>query len=293
MYLKSSEKRVPITPKGSLNITQNTENTEIELLLEGVYRSYGFDFREYARSSIRRRVKKQMSDEKLKSISELQAKILHDEAYMERFLTNVSINVTSMFRDPSFYLAFREKVVPVLKTYPSVRVWVAGCSTGEEVYSLAILLHQENLLKKSRIYGTDINQNVLNKAKSGIYDLENMKEYSKNHLAAGGKEPFSNYYNAKYGSVVMKGFLKRNLFFHNHNLATDASFNEFNVILCRNVMIYFDEILQNKTHKMFYESLCKFGFLVLGRKETIKFSDYECHYETIDASNRIYRRVEK
>ena len=268
-----------------------TEEIEIDLLVEGVFRRYGFDFRNYAPSSLRRRIGNCLRDEGVNSISGLQEKLLHDDECMERFLLELSINVTSMFRDPPFYRAFRTYVVPMLRTYPFIRIWHAGCSTGEEVYSLAILLEEEGLYKKSRIYATDVSEPVLARAKAGIFLLANMQEYTTDYLKSGGEGRFSEYYTARYDNAVFRASLQENMVFAQHNLATDNSFNEFNVILCRNVMIYFNKELQARVHKLFYESLCKFGILGLGAKESLKFSAYEEQYEVIDSRTKLYRKV--
>ena len=270
---------------------RDLERIEVDLLLEGVFRHYGFDFRSYAYSSLKRRLWKRITAEGLRSISELQDKVLHDPAMMEKLLLDLSINVSAMFRDPTFYKSFREKVIPVLRTYPFVRIWHAGCSTGEEVYSMAILLEEEGLYDRSRIYATDINEVVLQTAKNGIYTVEKMQEYTQNYLRGGGTRSFSDYYTAKYDAAIFSSSLTRNVVFSQHNLVTDRSFAEFNVILCRNVMIYFDRKLQDRVHSLFYESLVPFGFLGLGSKESLKFSKYEECYETIDARDKIYRRA--
>ncbi|HEY0997634.1 MAG TPA: protein-glutamate O-methyltransferase CheR [Gemmatimonadaceae bacterium] len=267
------------------------ERIEIELLLEGVFRHYGFDFREYAYSSIRRRLWKRIQAEGLSSVSELQALVLHVPEAMERLLLDLSVSVTSMFRDPGFYVAFREQVVPLLRTYPFIRIWHAGCSTGEEVYSTAILLEEEGLLDRTRIYATDINDAVLQKARAGIFPLDRMQEYTENYIRAGGKRAFSEYYTAMYDGALFSPALTRNVVFAQHNLVTDRSFAEFTVIFCRNVLIYFDRELQNRVHNLFYDSLVTFGVLVLGAKESLRFSKYEPCYERLDRTEKIYRKV--
>jgi chemotaxis protein methyltransferase CheR len=267
------------------------ERIEIELLLEGIYRHYGFDFRAYAYASIRRRLWKRIEAERLSSISELQALVLHDQDAMERLLLDLSISVTAMFRDPKFYQVFREKVVPMLRTYPFIRIWHAGCSTGEEVYSMAILLEEEGLLERSRIYATDINDVVLQQARAGIFPLARMQEYTDNYIRAGGKRSFSEYYTAKYDGALFIPTLSRNVVFSQHNLVTDRSFSEFNVIFCRNVLIYFDRNLQNRVHSLFYESLVMFGILALGSKESLRFSQYEPCYHKLDAREKLYRKI--
>lgn len=267
------------------------ERIEVELLLEGVFRHYGFDFRAYAFASIRRRLWKRIEAEGLSSISELQARILHDPPMMEKLLLDLSINVTAMFRDPLFYRAFREHVVPLLRTYPFIRLWHAGCATGEEVYSMAILLQEEGLYERSRIYATDINEVVLQRAKEGIFPIDRMQEYTENYIAAGGKRAFSDYYLAKYDGALFSPTLTTNVVFSLHNLVTDRSFAEFNVILCRNVLIYFDKSLQAKVHGLFYDSLAMFGILVLGSRESLRFSAYEERYEQINGPEKIFRKA--
>ena len=267
------------------------ERIEIELLLEGIFRNYGFDFRSYAYASIRRRLWKRIEAEGLTTVSALQARVLHEPKLMERLLLDLSINVTAMFRDPGFYRAFREHVVPILRTYPFIRLWHAGCATGEEVYSMAILLQEEGLYERSRIYATDINEVVLQKAKEGIFPLDRMQEYTENYIAAGGKRAFSDYYLAKYGGAIFNDDLTRNVVFSLHNLVTDRSFAEFNVILCRNVLIYFDKTLQARVHELFYDSLAMFGVLVLGSKESMRFSPHEERYDQINGPEKIYRKA--
>ena len=267
------------------------ERLELELLLEAIHRRYGFDFREYASSSLKRRVWRRIRAEGLDSVSGLQEAVLHEPVVMERLLLDLSINVTSMFRDPTFYSAFRAQVVPLLKTWPFLRIWNAGCSTGEETYSLAILLREEGLYDRSRIYATDINEAVLEQARAGVFPLEKMQEYTQNYLRAGGTSAFSEYYLAAYDGAQFQRSLVDNVVFAQHNLVSDRSFNEFHAIVCRNVMIYFDRSLQDRVHELFYESLAMFGVLVLGHKESIRFTRFADRYEELDASERIYRKV--
>jgi len=278
-------------PGPSLTYDADLERLEIELLLEGVFRHYGFDFRSYAYASIRRRLWKRVEGEKLSSISELLAKLLHDTDTMERLLLDLSVNVTAMFRDPTFYKEFREKVIPLLRTYPFIRIWHAGCSTGEEVFSMAIMLEEEGLYDRTRLYATDINDVVLQRARQGIFPLDRMQEYTENYLRAGGKRSFSEYYTAKYDGALFTPALTRNIVFSQHNLVTDRSFSEFHVIFCRNVLIYFDKALQNRVHSLFYDSLVMFGVLALGSKESLKFSQYEPCYEKVSATEKLYRKV--
>ncbi|HUQ45606.1 MAG TPA: protein-glutamate O-methyltransferase CheR [Gemmatimonadaceae bacterium] len=287
---------VPVSSEGSLAgapLTYNPdlERLEIELLLEGVFRHYGFDFRAYAYASIRRRLWKRVEGERLATISALQERILHDTEAMERLLLDLSVNVTAMFRDPSFYREFRERVIPLLRTYPFIRIWHAGCSTGEEVFSMAILLEEEGLYDRARLYATDINDVVLQRAKQGIFPLDRMQEYTENYMKAGGRRSFSEYYTAKYDGALFSPSLTRNIVFSQHNLVTDRSFSEFHVIFCRNVLIYFDKSLQNRVHSLFYDSLVMFGIMALGSKESLKFSQYEPCYEKLSAAEKLYRKV--
>ena len=273
-----------------MNNGHELETIEIQLLLEGMFRYYGFDFRNYAFASIKRRIWNTIRSERLNSVSGLQEKVLHNPAYLDRLLLDLSVNVTAMFRDPSFYIAFRNKVVPLLRTYPFIRIWHAGCSTGEEVYSMAILLKEEGLYNRCRIYATDMNEVVLKKAKAGIFPLKQMQEYTQLYQQAGGKRSFSEYYTAAYDNAIFRSSLKENIIFSHHNLATDSSFNEFNAILCRNVLIYFNPALQERVHKLFHESLAMFGVLGLGHQESLKFTPYEKHYEEIEGREKLYRR---
>jgi chemotaxis protein methyltransferase CheR len=276
-----------MSPEGRLE----TETLELQLLLEGIYRQYGFDFREYAPASLKRRVWRRVHSEHAGTITGLLERVLHDPDVMERLLLDLSINVTSMFRDPTFYRAFREQVVPVLRTYPFTRIWVAGCSTGEEVYSLGILLHEEDVYDRTRIYATDINEAVLGRARDGVFPLEKMQEYTENYIRAGGKRSFSEYYLAKYEGALFDRRLTDNVVWAPHNLVQDRSFNTFNAILCRNVMIYFDRALQARVHELFYDSLERFGILALGHKESIRFTGFEGAYEELDPYEKLYRKV--
>jgi len=276
---------------GGALLGRSLEEVEIELLLEGVFRHYGYDFRDYASSSIRRRLRHLLAGEGLASISDLTEKVLHDPAWLDRLLAAFSINVSAMFRDPTFYRVFREQLVPILRTYPFVRIWHAGCSTGEEVYSTAILLHEAGLYDRCRIYATDINETVLRKARDGIFPLTAMKAYTANYIQSGGTGAFSEYYTAHYDNAIFRPWLKRNLVFAQHNLAMDTSFNELHVIVCRNVMIYFNRALQSRVVDLFSASLVRLGFLCLGNKESLKGTAGEAAYEIVDADERIYRKV--
>ncbi len=273
------------------NFANDLADVEIDLLLEGVYRCYGFDFRQYSRASIKRRILELMLNEKLTNVSAFQEQILHDPFCLERFLLGLSVHATAMFRDPSFYLTFRKRVAPLLRTYPTVQIWIAGCSTGEEVYSLAILLQEERLYQKCRIYATDISHSVLGKAREGIFPLAAMREYTVNYHQAGGLHEFSDYYTAQYDNVIFGSGLKSNVVFSEHNLATDSSFNEFQVILCRNVMIYFNKDLQARVHNLLYDSLSMFGVFGLGNKESLKFTPRAEDYQGLNETDKLYRKV--
>jgi chemotaxis protein methyltransferase CheR len=266
------------------------ERIELDLLLEAIYRRYGFDFREYAPASLRRRVARRMRHEGVRTVSALQDLLLRNADVMERLLLDLSISVTAMFRDPTFYSALRNRVLPELRTYPFSRIWVAGCSTGEEIYSLAILLEEEGLYDRTRIYGTDLNEAVLETARRGVFPLHKMQEYTQNYLRTGGTRAFSDYYVSAYDGAAFDRSLVRNVVFAQHNLVSDRSFNEFQLIICRNVMIYFDRSLQNRVHELFYGSLVRLGILALGHKESIRFSPYADRYQELDADERIYKK---
>jgi len=278
-------------PSAPAHYDSALERTEVELLLEGIFRQYGYDFRSYAYASLRRRIWKRVQAEGLTTVSALQDRVLHDLTAMERLLNDLSVTVTSMFRDPGFYRTFRQSVIPLLRTYPFVRIWHAGCSTGEEVYSMAILLEEEGLYDRARIYATDINEAALRRARVGIFPLDRMQEYTDNYIRAGGSRSFSEYYTAGYDGALFAPALLRNVVFAQHNLATDRSFSEFNVILCRNVLIYFDRTLQARAHGLFYESLVNFGVLALGAKETLRFSRYEECFEQLVPGEKVYRKI--
>lgn len=268
------------------------EALEIELLLTAVQRRWGYDFREYAPASLARRVRRALELEGLSSMSELQARLLRDADTMQRFIATLSVHVTAMFRDPEFYRSFRQRVVPLLRTYPFVRIWHAGCATGEEVYSLAILLQEEGLSERVRIYATDLSEELLAKARDGVFPLRCMRDYTQNYLRSAGKAEFSQYYAADDQSAIMSRELRRSIVFSQHNLVSDGSFNEFHVILCRNVLIYFDDALRERVHQLFIDSLTRFGILALGIKENLRHSTVASHYEALDADVCLYRRVQ-
>ncbi len=272
-------------------VKEDLEALEHRLLLEGVFQCYGYDFRNYAQASLRRRIRGRMGPEGVATVSDLLAKVLHDPECMERLLLALTIHVPSMFRDPGFYRAFREKVVPVLRTYPFTRIWHAGCSSGEEVYSMAILLEEEGLLSRCRIYATDMSEAVLRVAKAGVFPLAGMQGNTANYIRAGGTRSFSEYYTAQHDLALFRPSLRETMVFAEHNLVTDGSFNEFHAILCRNVTIYFDRTLQERVHRLFYDSLCPLGVLALGRMESLRFTPAETRYEAVDAGEQIHRKV--
>ncbi len=269
---------------------RESEAIEISLLLEGIYQQYGYDFRDYAPASFKRRIMKCLHDEHLATVSALQDKVLHQPAFMQRLLNVISIDVSSMFRDPTCLRAIRTKVVPLLRPLSFIRIWSAGCATGEEVYSLAIILQEERLYEKARLYATDLNQPLLDRAKEGIFPLKAMKDYSEKYIQAGGQESFSDYYTAKYDHARFDPALRKNVVWAQHNLVTDASFNEFHLILCRNVLIYFNKPLQDRVHNLLYESLAPDGILGLGIKETIQFTKHESDYKPLDEKDKLYKK---
>lgn len=266
------------------------KNEDIELLLTDVAERYGYDFTQYSKASLKRRLNRLCLLDKFTSFAELRYRVISDPEYLQRFVEEITVNVTEMFRDPSFYKALREDVFPRLGTYPFIRIWIAGCSTGEEAYSIAILLKEANLYHKSLIYATDINPGVLERASNGMFPISQMQQYSENYIQSGGKEDFSKYYTANYDSVKFNSDLKDKMIFSTHNLVSDTSFNAFQLILCRNVLIYFDKDLQNNVFDLFDESLDTLGYLALGSKETIRFSNLEKKYNQIN-EERIWRKI--
>lgn len=271
-------------------IVQSPHETEIATLLDAIFQQYGYDFRQYAEAHIRRRIMNRMLLSGLKSMQEVQNRVLQDELFASQLLLDLSITVTEMFRDPDFYKALREKVIPLLKTYSFIKIWHAGCSTGEEVYSMAILLKEEELYDRVTIYATDFNQQALNRAKEGIYASDAIKEYTANYQRSGAKESFADYYTASYNRVIMKQALKKNIVWAHHNLVTDSVFAEVHMILCRNVLIYFNRELQNKVHRLFFDSLIKGGVLCLGTKESLQFSSFSGSYAEIEKKQRIFKK---
>lgn len=267
------------------------EQAEVEALVTAIMQRYGYDFSHYARASFLRRVRHALEEEQCGSVSALQARLLRDPLAMRRFLAHLSVHVTAMFRDPEFYLALRREVIPWLRTYPFVRIWHAGCATGEEVYSMCILLEEEGLYDRCRIYATDLSEVVLHKARLATYALSAVQRYTANYHRAGGTFDFSRYYTADQENAIIHERLRRNVVFSLHNLASDGSFNEFQLVCCRNVMIYFDSVLQNRVIELFDQSLARAGHLALGRRETLRFSPLSDRFAELDGGVRIYRKA--
>jgi len=266
------------------------EDEEIDLLLNDVFEIYGYDFANYSRASLKRRIIRLFALDKFPSFAELRYRVRTEEDYLKRFIEEITVNVTEMFRDPSFYKVLRTEILPGLGTKPFIRIWHAGCSTGEEVFSMAILLQEAGLLKKSLLYATDLNPSVLEKARKGIFPLNQMKQYSESYIASGGTKDFSTYYTANYGQAKLNEDLSEKIIISTHNLVSDSSFNEFDLILCRNVLIYFDKDLQERALKLFDESLGALGYLALGSKETLKFSSIQARYKQLD-KEKIWKKT--
>jgi chemotaxis protein methyltransferase CheR len=282
--------KIPECHKVPVMNSDDIEKIELELFLDTLYRRYGYDFRHYARASVRRRARHILNRSGYKHISELIPLIVHDEQFATKAIYDFSITVTEMFRDPDFYRAVRHTVVPYLKTFPFIKIWVAGCATGEEVYSLAILLQEEGLYNRTKIFATDFNDIALKKASDGIYQLKDVQQYTANYQKSGGIRSFSDYYHAEYNSAIMNQSLKTNLVFSNHDLVTEGPFSEVHVVFCRNVLIYFDRSLQNWVFSTFAASLGRGGFLCLGAKETLEFSAIFDQFKAINAQERIYQK---
>lgn len=263
---------------------------DLNLLLEAINHKYNYDFRHYSPASMKRRVLQAMNRMGYDTLSSLQEKVLLDSNCFHDLLQFLTIPVSEMFRDPSYYLALREKVIPHLKTYPSLKIWIAGCSTGEEVYSFAILLQEEELLDRTILYATDINSKSLDKAEKGIFSLKEIEKFTKNYEKSGGKRLLSDYYTANSNSVKFDSSLKKNITFANHSLVSDSVFAETHLISCRNVLIYFDRELQERVFGLFNDSLCRKGFLGLGHKETIQFSNHAKHFNPFVKEDRIYQK---
>ena len=274
-----------------IRTVETIDSAELQAMLTAIRDTYGYDFTQYAEASLKRRSLYFMNSRTIRTVHELTQALLNDDAAFEEYVRNLSVTVTEMFRDPPFYSALRTKVIKRLATYPSIKIWVAGCATGEEVYSLAILLKEEGLLNRSLIYATDINQHSLRLARDGIFALDVMKTYTSNYLKSGGERDFSGYYVAHHDAALFDRELKNNIVFASHNLAVDQSFNEFQLILCRNVLIYFNQNLQNKVMNLFYDSLCTFGILGLGNKESLLFTDKEGNFDVVDRKQKIFIKI--
>lgn len=270
---------------------REVEEERLEPILEAILERYGYDFRDYARPSLDRRIQAFMKSEGIPSLGDFRERILSGQECMQRFLLTMSVNATSMFRDPELYTTFRKNIVPVLRTYPFIRIWHAGCSTGQEVYSMAILLAEEGLYDRCRIYATDLDETALRKARDGIFSLNAMRKYTNNYLLTGGKGSFSDYYTAKYNSAIINAALRKNIVFGHHNLVSDGSFNEFQVIFCRNVLVFFNARLQQRVLELFHQSLGMFGYLGLGTKESVSLGGYAGCYQELDAKHRLYRKI--
>jgi chemotaxis protein methyltransferase CheR len=275
-----------------ISAVENIKNKQIEikLLLEAVSLKYGYDFKNYSFAHLKRRLENRLNLSDMDNFSQMQHRLIYDESFFNLLLLDLSINVTEMFRDPWVYKKIRGTVIPVLKTYPYIKVWHAGCSTGQEVYSMAILLEEEDMKKRAQLYATDFNELILSKAKEGIYPMDAMREYINNYQKSGGKKDFSDYYAADYSHAVIKCGLRDKILFSSHNLVTDGAFGEMNLIFCRNVLIYFNKELQDRVLKLFHDSLCPGGFLCLGTKESVKFSGLSDAFEIVCDQEKIYRK---
>lgn len=267
-----------------------TDERELDLLINEVYEYYGYDFSGYSQASFGRRVSRLMEVDGFKSFADFLSKVRSEPEYFKRMVEEITVNVTEMFRDPAFYRVLRTTILPELATKPFIRIWHAGCSTGEEVYSMAIMLEEANLMHKALLYATDINPQVLETAKKGIFPLRMMKEYSENYVHSGGKNDFSGYYTANYGFAKFNERFTEKMVFAQHNLVSDRSFNEFDLILCRNVLIYFDKQLQDHALSLFDESLANLGYLALGTKESIKFSSIQKKYQQL-GRDKIWKKI--
>lgn len=268
------------------------ERIEVNLVLEAIYQRWGYDFRSYARASIERRIRQFLQGKEFSAASDMIPRVLEDREFATRLVRYFSIHVTEMFRDPFVYRAVREKVIPLLRTWPHFKIWHAGCATGEEVYSLAIVLEEEGIYNRATIYATDFNDQALERAREGIFEIDRIQQATRSYQEAGGKASFSEYYHARYDAAVMDGALKKRIVFASHNLASDGAFGEMHLVFCRNVLIYFGRDLQNRALGLFTESLVHGGFLCIGTKEDLKFTEAASYYEYVDRKARIYRKKE-
>ena len=276
----------------SVNMINKIENIEFSILLSAIKKRHFYDFEDYAAGSLKRRIKYHCEKLGYQHISQLIPEILHDELFFESFLNRISVPVTEMFRDPQFYATLRSKIFPILRTYPSIKIWHAGCATGEEVYSMAIMLEEENLLDNCKIYATDYNEKTLETAQEGVFSMTKMKKYTENYYQSGGQHSFSDYYSAHKSGVKILPRLSKNITFAKHNLAIDQSFGQFHLILCRNVLIYFGRELQSKVFSLFHQSLLPLGFMCLGTHESMDYSRTKAHFNTIIEPQRIYRKCD-
>jgi chemotaxis protein methyltransferase CheR len=270
---------------------EKVEDIEIRLLLEAMYLRYHYDFRNYSMASVRRRLRQARDHLGFPTISALQEAVLHDAGLLPRLLGYLTVQVSEMFRDPSYFRAVREKVIPHLRTYPSLKVWIAGCSGGEELYSMVILFREEGLEKRTIFYATDINQDALQTAESGVYDLDRIQLFTENHRKSGGKSSLSDYYSASYGRASFDRTLRERVVFSDHSLVTDAVFGEMNLISCRNVLIYFDRPLQDRALGLFKDSLARKGFLGLGAKESLRFTAQASSFTDFAREEKIYQKA--
>ncbi len=273
-----------------MDIGYRLTDVELDEIIQLILQKYGYDFRNYARTSLTRRIARCMNIANLKTLYELKYNLINEPSFFTWFLETLTVNVTEMFRDPLFYKDLREKVLPALASYPIIKIWHAGCATGEEVFSMSILLHEAGLLNRTKLYATDLNPANLERARKGIISMEQTKEYTINYIQSGGKNDFSAYYTAHYQSAIIRKEFRSNILFAQHNLAVDQVFNEFQLICCRNVMIYFNRELQNHVFKLFYNSLSPKGYLAVGIKESLLFTDVKEQFESVSAATRIYRR---
>lgn len=267
------------------------QDKDIDILLKDILQIYGYDFTNYSRASLTRRISRLIANDNFPSFAEFRFRVKSDFEYLEHFVEEITVNVTEMFRDFSFYEKLKNEVLPTLGTYPLIRIWHAGCSTGEEVYSMAIMLHEANLLRKSLLYATDINPSVLQKASNGIFPLMQMRQHSENYIKAGGEKDFSDYYTARYDYAKFNDELRDKMIFSTHNLVSDGSFNEFQLIMCRNVFIYFDRDLQSRVLYLFDNSLEKLGYLALGSKESLRFFEKKEKFRQLPGTEKIYRKI--
>ncbi len=270
--------------------THEPMQSHLRDIMDVIYEKYHYDFSQYSEAHVFRRIMNRVALSGLTDISQVKSEVMNNETFASLLLCDLSITVTEMFRDPGFYKSLRESVVPLLRTYPFIKIWHAGCATGEEAYSVAIMLHEEGLYDRTTIYASDFNQLALNKAKEGIFSNKLIKEYTTNYQLSGGKDYFSRYYVSDDENAIMNQFLKKNIVWANHNLVTDGVFSEVHMVLCRNVLIYFNQDLQNRVHKLFFDSLVKGGILCLGAKESLRFSDFAVHYLELNKAQKIFKK---